>query len=211
MGSPSWARGAMVATSNPLAVEAALWALGEGGTAMDAALASDAVLGLVQPMSSGVGGDAFCLVDDGGELGGFNGSGAAPAALTLEACSAPGAWSDTSPLAITVPGAVDAWGQLSERYGRLGLARVLEPAIDLARGGFPLGRAASRRWRAEADRIKLGCPLPGAPAQGERIANAELATALQAVADGGRDAHYSGPWAEAAVAAAREAGSPIAL
>src|SRR5438477_7362541 len=149
MGSPSWGRGAMVATSNPLAVEAALWALGEGGTAMDAALASDAVLGVVQPMSTGVGGDLFCLVDDGHEVVGFNGSGAAPAALTLEACraardeappvppelsDAPGVanWSaglpDTSALAVTVPGVVDGWAQLAARFGRLGLGAVLGPA-----------------------------------------------------------------------------------
>src|SRR5437763_11553015 len=115
MGSPSWGRGAMVATSNPLAVEAALWALGEGGTAMDAALASDAVLGVVQPMSSGVGGDLFCLVDDGHEVVGFNGSGAAAAALSLEACLAPAAWHDRSPFTVTVPGAVDGWSQLSSR------------------------------------------------------------------------------------------------
>src|SRR5438132_12483440 len=101
MGSPSWARGAMVASSNPLAVGAALWALGAGGTAMDAAIASDAVLGLVQPMSSGVGGDAFCLVDDGRGVGGFNGSGAAPARLAPRACGQPGARSGTSALKVT--------------------------------------------------------------------------------------------------------------
>src|SRR3954465_15965144 len=103
MGSPSWGRGAMVATSNPLAVEAALWALDEGGTAMDAALASDAVLGVVQPMSSGVGGDIFCLVDDGNEVAGFNGSGAAPAAVTSDG------WNHRSPLTARFPGAVPAW------------------------------------------------------------------------------------------------------
>src|SRR5204863_6756105 len=119
MGSPSWGRRTMVATSNPLAVEAALWALSEGGSAMDAAIASDAVLGVVQPMSSGVGGDLFCVVDDGGEVDGFNGSGAAPAALTLDSCRREGAWDDRSPLTVTVPGAVDGWAQLSERYGRL--------------------------------------------------------------------------------------------
>src|SRR5438067_531481 len=133
----------MVATSSPLAVHAALWALGEGGTALDAALASDAVLGLVQPHSTSVGGDAFCLVDDGVELSGFNGSGAAPAALTLERCRAEGAWHPRSALTVTVPGAVDAWAQLSARYGRLGLARVLEPARRLAADGFPVGRRAA--------------------------------------------------------------------
>src|SRR5438309_8360730 len=131
MGSPSWGRGTMVATSNPLAVESALWALDEGGTAMDAAIASDAVLGLVQPMSTGVGGDLFCLVDDGREVAGFNGSGAAPAALTLDACLGDGAWHDRSPLTVTVPGSVDGWAQLSERYGRLGLDRILRPALAL--------------------------------------------------------------------------------
>ena len=95
----------MVATSNPLAVQAGLWALAEGGTAMDAALASDAVLGVVQPMSTGVGGDLFCLVDDGREVVGFNGSGAAPRALTLDACRRAGAWGDRSSLCVTVPGA----------------------------------------------------------------------------------------------------------
>src|SRR4051812_9464996 len=127
MGSSSWAPRAMVATSSTLAVEAALWALDEGGTAVDAALASDAVLGVAQPMSTGVGGDAFCLVDDGQELVSFNGSGAAPTGLTLERALADG-YGDTSPLTITVPGAVDAWQQLSDRYGRLGLAKVTEPA-----------------------------------------------------------------------------------
>src|SRR5438445_8364230 len=105
----------MVATSSPLAAQAALWALAEGGTAMDAALASDAVLGLVQPMSTGVGGDLFCLVDDGREVASFNGSGAAPAALTLDACRADGAWGDRSPLTVTVPGVVDGWSQLEAR------------------------------------------------------------------------------------------------
>src|SRR5213078_155357 len=104
MRAPSWATRAMVATSSPLAVHAALWALGEGGTAMDAAIASDAVLGLVQPQSTGVGGDAFCVVDDGAELTGFNGSGAAPAALTLADCQPDGAWHDRAALAVTVPG-----------------------------------------------------------------------------------------------------------
>src|SRR5438067_4754562 len=201
MGSPSWGRGAMVATSNPLAVEAGLWALSEGGTAMDAALASDAVLGLVQPMSTGVGGDLFCLVDDGREVAAFNGSGAAPAALTLEACCAPGAWHDRSPLTVTVPGAVDGWSQLSKRFGRLGLAKVLEPARRLAQDGFPLGAAGARTWRAESKRWHGAYPAPAQPAAGERITNMDLDATLGAVAVGGRDAHYEGAFAKAAVAA----------
>jgi len=168
----------MVATSQPLAVEAALWALDEGGTAMDAAIASDAVLGLTQPMSTGIGGDVFCLVDDGHEVAGFNGSGAAPAGLSLDACQEPGAWSDRSPLAVTVPGAVDAWARLSERYGRLGLARVLEPARQLAQGGFPLGTASAATWRAEDKRMRAESPLPRQPRPGQRVTNPDLAAAL---------------------------------
>src|SRR5438552_18693949 len=126
VGSSSWARSAMVATSNPLAVDAGIWALREGGSAMDAALAADAVLGVVQPMSTGVGGDLFCVVDDGTEVVGFNGSGAAPAALTLESCRQAGEWGDRSALTVTVPGVVDGWAQLSGRFGHLGLDRVTE-------------------------------------------------------------------------------------
>src|SRR5579871_254476 len=147
--SSMWARRAMVSTSSPLAVEAALWALAEGGTAVDAAIASDAVLGVVQPFWTGIGGDLFCLVDDGREVVGFNGSGAAPAALTLDACQRARAEQPVAPelvafvdgmpessaLAVTVPGAVDGWCELSARYGRLPLARVLQPARDLAANG----------------------------------------------------------------------------
>ncbi|MBV8385779.1 MAG: gamma-glutamyltransferase [Acidimicrobiia bacterium] len=185
----------MVATSNPLAVEAGLWALSEGGSAMDAALASDAVLGVVQPMSTGVGGDIFCIVDDGREVTGFNGSGAAPAAISTDD------WHDRSPHTVTVPGVVDGWAQLSERYGRLGLARVLEPAMRLARDGFPLGAAASRTWRAESKRWSGSPPLPEEPSAGDRITNPDLADTLAAVAAGGRDAHYEGAFGKGVVGA----------
>src|SRR5437764_1494719 len=210
MGSPSWGRGAMVATSNPLAVEAALWALAEGGTAMDAALASDAVLGVVQPMSTGVGGDIFCLVDDGREVSGFNGSGAAPRALTLDLCRQPGAWSDRSPLCVTVPGVVDGWAQLGERYGRLGLERTTAPGRQIAAGGFPLGAAASATWRAEDKRMRDESPLPRRPGAGQRVVNADLAATLDEIAGGGCDAHYEGAWAKAAVTAAEAAGGVLA-
>src|SRR5580704_1371239 len=88
MGSSSWSQRAMVSTSSPQAVQAGLWALAQGGTAVDAAIAADAVLGVVQPLWTGIGGDAFCLVDDGKSVAAFNGSGASPAALTLEAATA---------------------------------------------------------------------------------------------------------------------------
>lgn len=220
----SWARSAMVSTSTPLAVQAGLWALAEGGSAVDAAIAADAVLGVTQPFWTGIGGDAFCLIDDGREVVGFNGSGASPAALTLEACraaragvsptaSAPDAEAeptgagargadfvagipDTHPLAVTVPGVVDAWAQLMERYGRLGLKRVLEPARSLAAAGFPVGRLAARAWRGAAGRLRPGSGFPTVVRSGERLTNPALAASLETLARGGRDAHYEGRWAE---------------
>jgi gamma-glutamyltranspeptidase/glutathione hydrolase len=202
----------MVATSNRLAVEAALWALGEGGSAVDAAIAADAVLGVVQPHSSGIGGDAFALVaEPGAPLVGFNGSGAAPAALTLEQCLAPGAWHEHSPLVVTVPGVVDAWEQLLTRYGRLELATVLRPAIDLAERGFPIGRIAAMEWSSASQHLRPGHALPEEPMPGERITRAALAESLRAIDRGGRDAHMTGAWGAAAVDAVQGAGGCLTL
>jgi gamma-glutamyltranspeptidase/glutathione hydrolase len=202
----------MVATSNRLAVEAALWALGEGGSAVDAAVAADAVLGVVQPHSTGIGGDAFALVAAPGEpLVGFNGSGPAPAALTLERCVAPDAWYERSPLTVTVPGVVDAWEQLIARYGRLDLSTTLQPAIDLAEHGFPIGRVSARDWSSMAEHLRPGHGLPEHPVPGERITNAPLAESLRAVGRGGRDAHMTGAWGIAAVDAVQRAGGCLAL
>jgi len=207
----------MVSTSSPLAVAAGLWALEEGGTAVDAAIAADAVLGVTQPLWTGLGGDAFALVDDGEQVSALNGSGASPAQLTLERCTeaaataapidvAPGyeemftdfptTLPDTSPLSVTVPGVVDAWAQLSERYGTLPFGRLFEPAIALAAGGFPVGRLTARAWRASAGRMAPGGPLPAEVRAGQRVVNPELAASLRALAAGGRPAHYEGPWAE---------------
>jgi gamma-glutamyltranspeptidase / glutathione hydrolase len=215
--SPAWARSAMVATSNRLAVEAALWALGEGGTAVDAAVAADAVLGVVQPQSTGIGGDAFALVAEPGEASsnegvvGFNGSGPAPAALTLERCLAPDAWHERSPLTVTVPGVVDAWEQLVERYGRLDLATTLRPALELAEHGFPVGRISARDWSSMAEHLQPGHGLPEHPVPGQRIANVALSESLRAIGRGGRDAHMTGAWGTAAVDAVQGAGGCLTL
>ena len=210
--SPAWARSAMVATSNRLAVEAALWALGEGGSAVDAAVAADAVLGVVQPHSTGIGGDAFALVaEPGAAVVGFNGSGPAPAALTLERCLAPDAWHERSPLVVTVPGVVDAWEQLMARYGRLDLATVLQPAIALAEHGFPIGKTAAMEWSSMAEHLRPGHGLPEQPVPGQRITNVALAESLRAIARGGRDAHVTGAWADAAVSAVQGAGGCLTI
>ncbi|HZQ56842.1 MAG TPA: gamma-glutamyltransferase [Acidimicrobiales bacterium] len=224
--SSMWARRAMVSTSSPLAVEAALWAWREGGTAVDAAIASDAVLGVVQPFWTGIGGDLFCLVADGDEVVAFNGSGAAPAGLTLAGCQAaaadPGSvpdWvagdfpvtlPDTSALAVTVPGVVDGWAQLSERFGRLPLGTVLEPARRLAAEGFPVGRVAAWHWQRTGHKLRPGGPLPATVEEGERVANPVLAASLAAIASGGPAAHYGGRWAEEAVGAVRAEGGALA-
>jgi gamma-glutamyltranspeptidase/glutathione hydrolase len=215
----------MVSTSSPLAVQAGLWALAEGGTAVDAAIASDAVLGVVQPFWTGIGGDLFCLVDDGDQVAGFNGSGAAPAGLTLAVCQAERAahpvaeelqgWltglPDGSPLAVTVPGVVDGWVQLSERFGRLDLRRTLEPACRLAEHGFPLGPLAGRAWRGDAGRLRPGSPFGRGVEPGQRITNPAQAASLRAIAEGGRDAHYGGPWGRAATEAVQAEGGVLAV
>jgi gamma-glutamyltranspeptidase / glutathione hydrolase len=227
---PAWARHAMVSTSSPLAVQAALWALDQGGSAVDAAIASDAVLGVVQPFWTGIGGDLFCLVAEGTEVVGFNGSGPAPRGLDLGACQDAAAavpvvtapalpvWvtrdfpmtlPDTSALAVTVPGAVDGWVQLSERFGRLPLERVLTPARALAAGGFPVGRIAARHWRRASPHLRPGGPFPAVVRAGERVANPALAASLAAIGAGGRAGHYEGRWAVDAVAAVRSEGGTL--
>jgi gamma-glutamyltranspeptidase/glutathione hydrolase len=215
----------MVSTSSPFAVDAALWVLGEGGTAMDAAIASDAVLGVVQPFWTGIGGDLFCVVADGEEVVTFNGSGAAPAELTLAACQAasgaaadvpawmaddfPATLPDTSALAVTVPGVVDGWAQLSERFGRLPLGTVLQPARRLAEDGFPVGRVAAWHWVRAAPKLRAGAPFPREVVEGQRVANPALAGSLAAIASGGPAAHYDGAWAASAVAAVQAEGGAL--
>jgi gamma-glutamyltranspeptidase/glutathione hydrolase len=202
----------MVATSNRLAVEAALWALGEGGGAVDAAVAADAVLGVVQPHSSGIGGDAFALVaEPGTPIVGFNGSGAAPAALSLERCLEPDAWHERSPLVVTVPGVVDAWEQLLERYGRLDLAALLQPAIHLAEHGFPVGKTAAMEWSSMTEHLQPGHGLPEQPVPGQRITNVALAESLRAIARGWGDAHYTGAWGHAAAHTVQAGGGCLTL
>jgi gamma-glutamyltranspeptidase/glutathione hydrolase len=113
----------------------------------------------------------------------------------------PSTMPDTSALTVTVPGVVDGWSQLSTRFGRLPLGRVLEPARALAAGGFPMGRLAARHWRWASPRLRPDAPFPAVVRAGDRVRNPALAVSLDAIAGGGRDAHYRGAWAAAAVAA----------
>lgn len=202
----------MVATSSPLAVAAALGVLSGGGSALDAALAADAVLGVVQPMSTGLGGDLFALIESDGNVVGYNGSGAAPAALAARTDPMPVLGGET----VTVPGHVEGWAMLHQRFGRLDLARDLAPAIALAAGGFPVGPATAAGWARMAPELRAGQStgdifLVGgrAPSAGERVANPAQARALEEVAIGGAPAFYEGWPGEAMVKAAQAAGSAL--
>ena len=192
------ARG-MVATSQPLATRAGLHALERGGNAVDAALAAAAVLCVVEPMSTGIGGDCFALVWRDGELTGLNASGQAPAAADPDAMGSEIPL--RGPLSITVPGAVAGWAALAERHGRLGLDAALADAIDVAERGFAVTPVIARYWAAaeaaleqfdEARRLFLP-----APRAGQLVRFPELAATLRRIASDGTDGFYRGPVAHA--------------
>ncbi|MCL6595521.1 MAG: gamma-glutamyltransferase family protein [Firmicutes bacterium] len=191
--SPVEARGAMAATSQPLATQAALEILRAGGSAADGAIAAAAVLCVTEPMSTGLGGDAFVLGYDRATdtLYGVNASGPAPAAADADALAERyGRMPSTGLHSVTVPGAADGWRVLHERYGVLPLRRVLEPAIRYARDGFPVAAMTAAAWQRTASKLQ-GDPeaahifLPGgrAPRRGEVFANPALARTLEAVAE----------------------------
>ncbi len=211
------AKNGMVATSQPLATGIGVDVLKRGGTAVDAAIAANAALGLMEPTGCGIGGDLFAIVRDPAEpaLSGLNGSGRSPRGLDrgtferlgLQAVPKRGA------LSVSVPGAVAGWAELHGRYGRLPLADLLAPAIEYARSGFPVSEVIADAWAAEA-RVLGGFPgfgevfLPGgrAPAEGDTFKNPKLAAAYELIGRDGADAFYRGPIAAAIEAATRAAG-----
>ena len=182
---PAVAEGAMLATSHPLATQAGLRAFAAGGNAVDAALAAAAVLTVAEPTDNGPGGDAFALVWHEGALYGLNGSGRSPADL------AGGRHDEHGPRSVTVPGAVRAWADLAERFGRLGLDQALGPAADLAEHGLACTARIAHKWS-----LATQTPWP-APAIGGRYRLPELATTLRRIAEGGPDAFYEGEVAAA--------------
>ena len=189
----------MVATPHPLATAAGLDALRAGGSAMDAAVAANAMLAVVYCSSCGIGGDAFALVWDPqeGRLHGFNGSGRSPSALTIDRVRAAGhdEMPAKGPLTITVPGAVDAWAQLLERFGRRSLADAVLPAADVADAGYELTDLTARSIRVSLDGFDAAARavFGRAGGAGDRFRQPLLAATLRAIADGGRDAYYEGP------------------
>lgn len=215
--SPVHSTHGMACTSHPLATLTAIDVLRRGGNALDAAVAACAVQCVVEPESTGIGGDCFCLYSREGstDLVAFNGSGWAPAAASIEWYRKQGisALPRQSPHAVTVPGAVDAWQTLIEDHGRLSLGELLQPAIEYAREGYVIGSRVATdfasqlrllRGDANAARIFLADGKP--PAVGTRQRQPELAATLERIANDGRDAFYRGPVAEEIVAYLQERG-----
>jgi gamma-glutamyltranspeptidase/glutathione hydrolase len=193
----------MAATSQPLATQVALEILKAGGSAVDAAIAANATLGLVEPTGNGIGGDLFAIVWDAEkkELVGLNGSGRAPAAMTLEYFREHGIDRIPSfgPLPVSVPGSVDGWFELHGRYGRLPMQDVLAPAIRYARDGFPVSEVIAHYFAINRDRIgqykgfaETFMPGGDVPKKGEMFRNPRLANTYAAIAEKGRDEFYKG-------------------
>ena len=152
------ARNGMAATSQPLATQTAIDILKAGGTAVDAAIAANAALGLMEPTGSGIGGDLFAIVWDAKtrRLYGLNASGRSPLALTRQYFIEHGheGIPDFGPLSVSVPGCVDGWYELHERFGRLPMKDILAPAIGYAREGFPLSELIAHYWKLGGERLK---------------------------------------------------------
>ena len=210
----------IVATEHPLASQAGAQVLAQGGHAVDAAVAANAVMGVVCPMMCGVGGDLFAIVsEETGKLHGVNASGWAPARLTPEFLESrnTGSMPQSGVHSVTVPGAVAGWSLLLERFGRMPLARVLETATTLAGEGFPVAEITSEEWHNQAPFLR-GDPeaaktfLPGGlpPSLGTVFRNSDLAWTYRQIAANGGDAFYRGEIARRLVEGLERRGSTMA-
>jgi len=212
----------MVATSQPLASQVGLEVLKRGGNAVDAAIAMAAVLNVTEPMMTGVGGDMFAIVywAKTKELKGLNASGRAPRALSLDyfAKNNIKRMPEFGMTSITVPGAVDGWTTLRDKYGTMKLADLLAPAIGYAENGFPVMEKAAEDWNAEVQKLKRTPAAASnylidgrAPRPGEIFRQPNLARTLRTIADGGRDAFYKGPIAKSIVDYMKDNGGFITM
>ena len=195
-------RDGIVAAESPLAAQAGATILSRGGNAIDAAVATNAVMGVVEPMMNGIGGDLFAIVYEAktGKLYGLNASGWAPSGLTIEFLKSKGI--DKMPLygihSVTVPGTVDGWSKLLSRFGNKKLPEILAPAIHYARDGFPVPEWDAQYWEFEErqpkDKNAAGTFLVNgtAPQLGDVFKNPDLAHSLELIAKNGRDAFYKG-------------------
>jgi gamma-glutamyltranspeptidase/glutathione hydrolase len=210
----------IVATSQTLASQAGAQVLARGGSAIDAAIAANAALGVVEPESCGMGGDLFAIYWDAktGKLSAINASGWAPKALTIAALKAKGATEmpQEGIDSVTVPGAVDGWAKLHQRFGKLPWRDLFQPAIYLAQHGYPVTEMIGGAWKMEEK--KLGGDLNGkrvflrggkAPAVGDMFANPEMSAAYRLLAQEGPDVFYHGALAEAILKTSRRLGGTM--
>jgi len=200
----------IVATSHYLASQAGARTLARGGSAMDAAIAANAVLGVTEPMMNGIGGDLFLLYWDNkaGKLYGLNASGWAPRKLTVEFLAGHGitAMPHDGIHSVTVPGAVEGWSQAHRKFGRLPWKDLFSPAVYYAEHGYAVPEMIQAYWAGEIEKIgkteearRVFLPGGSAPQVGDRFTNPDLARALKLIAEQGRDAFYKGPIAAAIV------------
>ncbi|WP_460311396.1 gamma-glutamyltransferase [Aliiglaciecola aliphaticivorans] len=207
----------MVATSQPLATQVGLDILKQGGNAIDAAIAANAMLGLVEPTGNGIGGDLFAIVWDAKtkQLYGLNASGRSPKSLTLEYFKQNNMEKIPShgPLPVSVPGAVDGWFELHGKFGSLPMTEILSPTIEYAKKGFPVSELIAwymnrsvpilSKYEGFADTYM---PNGSTPKKGEIFVNQNLAVTLEKIATGGRDAFYKGDIARTIAAYIKEQG-----
>lgn len=213
-------KGGIVATEHPLASQAGATILAQGGNAIDAAIAANAMMGVVSPMMCGIGGDLFAIVYEArsGKIYGLNASGWAPEGLTLEFLK--GQRLSNMPSrgihSVTVPGAVDGWSKLSRRFGKKKLATVLAPAIHFAEDGFPVTELDAEYWaggesllRKDENAARTFLPVDRVPKVGEIFRNPDLAGAYRRIAARGRDGFYQGETARHLVAYAQRQGGTM--
>jgi len=196
----------IVATSQPLASQAGAQILARGGSAADAALAANAVLSVVEPMMSGIGGDLFVLYRDAasGRLHGLNASGAAPRGLSLDSLRQQGATAISGIHAVTVPGCLRGWENMHQRFGRLPWRDLLQPALYYCEHGFPVTEVIQGDWEDSGDRAAF--PVPEV---GEIVRNPELGHAYGLIAELGANALYAGPIGEALIRTSRLRGGAM--
>ncbi len=219
--SPVHGKGGIVSTSQPLATAAGLEILAKGGNAADAAVAAGAALNVTEPTSTGIGGDMFALFysADTKRITALNGSGRAPAKLTLDTLKKDGFTTELPPFhahTVTVPGACAGWFDLIEKHGSLAMSEILAPATRLASEGFPVAPITAYSWQRGAQKQLATAPngreltIDGrGPNSGEIFRNPGLARTFELIARGGPSAFYQGPIAEAIVSVIKEAGGVL--